>query len=63
VLRESVDVSLAPPADRVVATGRAVPTTRALLPPSVPHVRLGRAVVRRATGLRTAGGPGAAALW
>ena len=57
----SVDVGLAPPgsvpgAPVVRAHGRPPPA------PSIPHVRPDRAVVRRATGLRSVGGPGAADL-
>ena len=57
--RESVDVVSAPPAraGAPVCGSRRTGSSA----PSVPHVRLGRAVVRRATGLRNGGGPGAAA--
>jgi len=63
VLGSSVDVGLAPPVDRCHRIRSWSAVDAGTPPPSVPHDRLDRAVVRCATGLRVAGGPGAAALW
>jgi len=59
----SVDVVSAPPVDGAVRTGLGWAVHVGVIAPVGPPIRLERAVVRCATGLRTAGGPGAAALW